>query len=153
MKTPLVEAFFDGAVEPVNPGGSGSFGIVISIDNHLVHQDGRYIGSGPEISNNVAEYCGVVAVLRWLLDNQVQGNVIIRGDSDLAIRQLRGSWKARAGLYLPYYHEAKLLLDELKARPNVTVRLEWVPREYNSLADEISKQVLADHGVLLTERP
>jgi ribonuclease HI len=154
-KAPLVECWFDGACLPVNPGGHGSWGALVTIDNRLAYRQGGYIGHGPELSNNVAEYSGFIAVARWLLDaNLPQGSsIIIHGDSILVVNQLRGSWKARAGLYLPYYRSAKLLLEELKNRPGVTVRLEWVPREFNSLCDELSEEVLVARGVFKTEQP
>lgn len=57
----------------------------------------NYIGHGPEMSVNVAEYCGLIMVFEWLKANQID-EALIHGDSEMVILQMRGIQKARAAL-------------------------------------------------------
>lgn len=148
---PLVECWFDGCVAPVNPSGHGSYGILVKVDSVVVHATGHYVGHGDGISNNVCEYKGVVSVLQYLLDNQLYGETIIRGDSKLVIMQLSGQWKVHKGAYVPVWREAKYLLVVLRERVKETISLEWIPREMNSETDVLSKGVLQRMGVRIPE--
>jgi len=140
-----IEAWFDGACEPRNPGGHGAWGVRICVDGKEVHVSGGYVGSGATISNNVAEYAGVVAILKWVLQSGIHGSLKVHGDSKLVIKQLSGKWKARHGLYVGMYREALALLQDVKKV--LGVEFEWIPREKNSICDYHSKKVLLDRGV------
>lgn len=131
-----IVAYFDGAVEPFNPGGHGGFGVLVLCDNHILLSEAVYIGRWPELSNNVAEYCGAIAVLRYFLREGITAAKVY-GDANIVINQLNGRWKARRGAYLPYYHEAYTLRHALPG-----VSFVWVPREMNGAADELSKQAI-----------
>ncbi|MGD0012733.1 MAG: hypothetical protein ABSE93_29850 [Terriglobia bacterium] len=49
-------AWFDGACEPVNPGGTASFGVVIKDkDGTVLRKEHGLVGKGSKMSNNVAE--------------------------------------------------------------------------------------------------
>jgi ribonuclease HI len=130
--------WFDGACEPVNPGGKASYGIYIECDGQQIYEASCVVGSGPLMSCNVAEYAGIAGVFDFLLTNEASGTVVVYGDSDLVIRQLNGQWKAKAGLYLSYYRTAKEMLAKLKER--CTVELYWIPREENEYCDRLSKR-------------
>lgn len=131
-----VIAHFDGAVEPINPGGHGGFGALVRRGDQVLLSEAVYIGRWPLLSNNVAEYCGAIAVLRFLLREGIT-EALVHGDANIVINQLNGRWKARSGAYLPYYHEAYTLRHKLP-----DVRFIWVPREMNAAADELSKQAV-----------
>jgi ribonuclease HI len=85
------------------------------------------------MSCNVAEYCGVIHLLRYFQREGISQGTIY-GDSLLVVKQLNGLWKATAGAYLPFYREA---IELRRALPNV--RIAWTNRENNSEADELSK--------------
>src|SRR6267142_4208708 len=106
----LIDAWFDACVEPRNPGGHGAWGILIKLDGTVVHTNSGYVGQGETISNNVSEYSGFIAAVDWILNANLLGVTIIRGDSKLVIMQLSSKWKVNGGLYLPYYEKAKYLL-------------------------------------------
>jgi len=142
----MIEAWFDGACEPMNPGGHTSCASLVRVDGQIVHQSARYIGFGPTMSNNVAEYCGFIDAI--LQVKQLDGLAIIRGDSTLVIKQLLGAWRAKAGLYLPYYQEAVHLLEHERDR----VTLTWIPREQNEECDAGTKAVLTQRGIRLRAR-
>jgi len=148
-QTGFIECWFDGAVEPRNPGGHGSWGALIKRNGKVIKAWSGYVGFGDKISNNVAEYVGCAAVLQEASNHD--GVIICRGDSKLVIMQLSGKWKVRNqnGLYVPYYHRAKAICDELRIR----LRLEWIPRELNGECDDLSKSELVKRGIYFDIQP
>jgi ribonuclease HI len=144
---PRIEAWFDGVCEPWNPGGHGAYGAVVKVNGEVALREGGYVGVGPGMSNNVAEYAGVLRVLEFIAVQE--GNAVVRGDSKLVIMQLTGEWKAKQGLYLETYRQAAAALAKLGSR----VRLEWVGRDQNSECDDLSKQVLRERGVKFRLQP
>lgn len=132
----MIEAWFDGAVEPRNPGGHGGFGIVVKRDGLLIYSEAIYMGRWPSLSNNCAEYAGCIAVLRYFIREKVE-QAVVYGDADLIVEQLSGRWKVKGGAYVPYFHEAYALKNQLPG-----VSLVWIPREQNGEADELSKQAV-----------
>jgi ribonuclease HI len=144
--TPLV-AYFDGCFEPRNPGGHAAWGALLLRDGVEVWSSKGYCGTGPKMSNNVAEYSGACAVLERL--QAETDHCLIRGDSKLVIMQLRKKWKVRGGLYVPFYKQAKALYEPIAHR----VSFEWVPREGNAICDVLSKAVLKERGIEFKIQP
>ncbi|MBW9141940.1 MAG: ribonuclease HI family protein [Candidatus Aramenus sp.] len=130
----MVVGYFDGLCEPRNPGGIATYGYVIYLD------DGRAIRRyglaekpfSPNSTNNVAEYTGVICLMEEMISLGVRSPVI-KGDSQLVVRQLNGEYKVKAKRILPLYERAVKLKEKL----NATVM--WVPREENKEADELSR--------------
>lgn len=166
----MFEAWFDGCCEPTNPGGHAAYGAVVQKDKHTVFSEGEYVCSGPTASNNVAEYAGMLSVLRWIDANagEAAEQITIRGDSKLVINQLSGAWNTNCtkcgkplkrcfcgekspGLYYPFYLQARDLFDVLKKRHKI--KLVWVPREQNSICDVLSKSVLKNRGIQFKIQP
>jgi ribonuclease HI len=143
----MIEAWFDGVAEPVNPGGHGAWGGVVRVDGVTVFEKGGYIGHGKHISNNVSEYSAFIAVATEILKHP--GVAIIRGDSKLVINQINGTWNVNGGLYLPFYEKARTLWAKLKHRAQLT----WVPRDENDVCDYLSKKELHDRGVKFRIQP
>lgn len=142
----MIEGWFDGCTEPVNPGGHASYGALIKVEGETVWQVSAYVGFGPTMSNNVAEYSGAIACMKQLLGLEAvkagSAGVIMRGDSMLVIKQLSGEWRVKRGLYVPYYQQAVRLRAQLPQ-----MRLEWIPRERNGEADRLSKYELVKRDV------
>jgi ribonuclease HI len=132
-------AWFDGACGPVNPGGTATYGVMIKDQEGtiLVWEHGL-VGVGNAMSNNVAEYSGVLHILKYL-STRPPGRVTIHGDSNLVIDQLNGKWRMRKGLYLSTAKEAKALLANLLSR-GWQINLCWIPRAQNEECDALSKQ-------------
>src|SRR6266576_1071736 len=149
----LSEGWWDACTEPVNPGGHGAWGCLVKVDGQVGHTASGYVGHGPDVSNNVSEYQGFISLVDWILNQNMLGVTIIRGDSKLVIKQLSKEWKVKGGLYLPYYYKAVHLLTILKERTENNVSLEWVPREKNSEADILSKDVLRRMGIKFRLQP
>jgi ribonuclease HI len=143
-----IRAWFDGACEPQNPGGHASWGAVVEIDGQVIFSKHGYVGMGPAMSSNVAEYCGCIAVLEEIRKHD--GDAIIFGDSKLVINQMSGRWGVRnGGLYLPYFRQASAILD-LIGRNRAKFR--WIPREQNGRADDLSKQALLERDIVPAQR-
>lgn len=147
-----IEGWFDGVCEPVNPGGHAAWGIRVCVDGAEVHTAGGYVGCSKEMSNNVAEYSGFCAVMRYVRAKDLKGILTVRGDSKLVIMQLSGRWKVNGGYYFPYYKEARALLEELRGILG-GVELIWIPREQNGDCDKYSKAVLLDRGIKFRIQP
>ncbi len=143
---PKIVAYFDGACEPVNPGGTASYGALAFCDKVRIWECSEiYHPDIPNMtSNNIAEYLGFISVLKFLEEQFLdEANVAILGDSKLVIEQMSRRWRIRDGLYVPFAQTALDLLDTLKHKP----RLHWIPRERNTLADALSKAHLAKMGI------
>lgn len=149
----MIEAWFDGCCEPVNPGGTAAYGAVIIKDGQRVWSQSQIFvpvkGREKETSNNVAEYQGFLAILNQLIAmNLEQEEIRIYGDSNLVIQQMKGYWKIKQGHYVPFAHAARKLLVKF---PRLILR--WIPREQNSLADELSKDQLRGAGIKFRIQP
>src|SRR5262245_13673352 len=99
-----LRVYFDGACEPVNPGGTMGFGVVIfDGDSQVWACSGRSRpADGPgQTSSNLAEYAALLCALDWLLDNNHRDHEIeICGDSKLVIEQMAGRWQIGRGHYV-----------------------------------------------------
>lgn len=125
----------------MNPGGYATCGAIVYVDGKVEFVVSEYIGNGPRFSNNVAEYAGLLAILRLLkLVVRPGDEVVIYGDSDLVVKQVTGQWKARGGLYLPWYVKARNAFDEISFTCSVT--LKWIPREQNQIADQLCRDAM-----------
>ena len=132
-------AWSDGGCGPVNPGGTATFGVVVRDGNSTVLlKEYGFVGNGSTMSNNVAEYAGVLQVLKYLAPRP-PGRVTIHGDSNLVINQLNGRWRIRKGLYRSIAMEAKELLAYLKGL-GWQLSFCWIPRVQNRECDALSKK-------------
>ena len=133
-------AWFDGACGPVNPGGTATYGVMVKDqDGTILVWEHGLVGKGSAMSNNVAEYAGVLHILKYLAP-RLPGRVTIHGDSNLVINQLNGEWRIRKGLYRSIAIETKELLASLHGL-GWQVSLYWIPREQNEECDALSKKI------------
>jgi ribonuclease HI len=143
----VIEGWFDGVCEPRNPGGHAAFGILVKVDEKIVVSRGEYVDYGPKMSNNVAEFSGFIALMREIA--KIPGPALIRGDSKLVIFTLLGKYKAKQGLYIPYFLNARQAFEPERER----VGLEWIGRDENEECDKLSKAVLKERGIRLRIQP
>jgi ribonuclease HI len=136
---PAILAWFDGACEPLNPGGTASFGVIVQGENGTVLlREHGVVGKGKAMSNNLAEYAGVLHILKYLT-SRPPGRVTIHGDSALVVNQLNGKWRIKKGLYLSIAAETKELAH-LRGL-GWQINLCWIPREQNEECDALSKKI------------
>lgn len=134
---------FDGGCDP-NP-GSGAWGFVLESEAMRLCGYG-WFGRNYQATNNRAEYeallqgVGALAMMQTgsgtdadLFTGDV--HLVVRGDSQLVIRQMQGEWKSRQPA-LTKYRDRALALVELQRFASVCY--EWVPRCDNTEADELS---------------
>jgi ribonuclease HI len=137
----MIEAYFDGLCEP-NPGGVATYGFVVKRDGKTVDQGHGLAGTPktPNSTNNVAEYTGLLRLLEWIRDHKIKDEVLVRGDSDLVIKQVKGEYKVKSPLLAPLHAKVRELADVLPK-----VRFEWVQRERNADADRLTNLAYAEY--------
>ena len=124
----MIVAYIDGGARG-NPGPAG-YGVRIeAADGTLMDELHGGLGIA---TNNVAEYNGLLAALRWAVAHH-QPKVQIRADSELLVKQMRGEYKVRNAGLQPLHAQARLLVAQL-----AQVRFEHVRREFNKEADRLS---------------
>jgi len=123
--------FADGASRG-NP-GPASLGAVLVRDGEEIARISKQLGVR---TNNYAEYSAVIAGLEYVIQHDLEKNLLIRMDSKLVVEQLSGRWKIKHPDLMELARVAQSLLRQLNAR------LEWIPRELNFLADEAANQAL-----------
>ena len=133
---------FDGLCEPVNPGGVATYGFVVKRGSEVVCEGRGLVGAGmlgDDVTNNVAEYTALIKALECLKERGLEGEkVLIRGDSQLVIKQLKGEYKVRSSRIKPLYEKVRKLLKSFD------YELEWVPRELNAEADALSREAFKE---------
>jgi ribonuclease HI len=124
----LLIAYIDGGARG-NPGPAG-YGV------HLEGIDGLVIaelhGGLGIATNNVAEYNGLLAALRYAAEHGHR-QVRIRADSELLVRQMRGEYRVKHAGLKPLFLEACSLIRRIG-----DVTFEHVRREFNKDADRLS---------------
>jgi len=146
------EPSLDFSCEPVNPGATASSGAIVKDkEDTVLLEEGRLVGKGAGMSNNVAEYAAIIRAFEYLVSHP-PGQVIVHGDSNLVINQLDGKWAARKGLYYSTHLEAREFLCRLRSL-GWQVDLLWIARAQNEECDALSKRPLADAGVLREIQP
>ncbi len=140
----MIEIWFDGIVNPVNPGGHGGFGMLVKRDGETIHREAQYVGCWPSLSNNCTEFAGAIAALRYLLREKIT-EATVYGDADMIVKQLNGRWQAKGGAYFPYYAEAIILRRQLP-----DVKMIWIPREMNTEADELSWEAISRQPLIVS---
>ena len=138
----MIEAYFDGLCEPRNPGGVATYGYVIYREGRKIHEGRGVAGTpnDPSSTNNVAEYTGIVRAMEHLVAEKLTGEpVVIRGDSQLVIRQATGEWKVKSRNLAALNARVRELFFEFKE-----LRFEWIPREKNREADALTHLAYAE---------
>jgi ribonuclease HI len=132
-----VTAYIDGLSEPSNP-GTGTYGYVI-YDGPKKLAEGSGL-AGYDVTSNYAEYTALEQALSKLKSLGVEGDVLIKSDSQLLVGQMSGGWKVKGGMYVEKLKSARDLLKEFGS-----IRFEWIPREKNSEADLLTRLAYEKH--------
>ena len=118
-----------------NPGPAG-YGVRVEQPDGTIVEIKEFLGT---CTNNVAEYSGLLAALRWAAEHGVS-QLRIRSDSELLIKQMRGEYRVKNPGLQPLYEEARAL-----ARTIGRVTFEHVRRESNTEADRLANEAM-DQG-------
>ena len=90
----------------------------------------------PLATNNVAEYNGLLAALRWAVEHGVSA-LHVRSDSELLVKQMRGEYRVKNPGLQPLYEEARALIRQIGR-----VKFEHVRRELNKEADRLANEAM-----------
>lgn len=89
-------------------------------------------------TNNIAEYTALIEGLKYALSYVKEygtDNIIhIYSDSQLMVNQVLGNYRIKNNNLRLLHRKVLELLD------NFIWKIEWIPREYNTEADELSKE-------------
>lgn len=129
----MIEVFTDGRAEP-NP-GLGTFGYVVYEKGKRTHAEHGL--AGPGVTNNYAEYFCLIKALEHLASRR-DDEITVFSDSTLLVNQMNGKWKFKGGAYSDKYLIAKELVEGFSR-----LKFEWIPREKNSEADELTNIAFA----------
>ena len=131
----MITCNFDGACGPVNPGGEMGAGVVVYENGKIIYERSKTYRAHEYNTNNVAEYLALTILLDFFIDRGLTNEKIkIMGDSMLVVKQMNGKWRIKSGYY---YTQAIIARDKFLQFTNTTI--EWIPREQNGVADELSK--------------
>jgi probable phosphoglycerate mutase len=97
-------------------------------------------------SNNVAEYSGLIAGLKAVLDLDAGASVQVKMDSKLVVEQMSGRWKIKHEDMRRLALEARDLCAEISDAGG-SVDFEWIPREKNKDADALSNEAMDGKSV------
>jgi ribonuclease HI len=115
-----------------NPGPAG-YGVRIQQDDGTVVELKESLGIA---TNNVAEYNGLLAALRWAAEHGVS-TLHVRADSELMVKQMKGVYKVKNAGLLPLYEDARALMRRIGR-----VTFEHVRREFNKDADRLANEAM-----------
>lgn len=130
-----IVAYIDGGARG-NPGPAG-YGVRVEDEQGvLVYEFNGFLGTS---TNNVAEYNGLLAALRYARDH---GHRVVRikSDSELLVKQMRGEYRVKNAGLLPLAQEARAIVQSLDR-----VVFEHVRREQNKEADRLANLAM-DQG-------
>ena len=96
---------------------------------------------GPDSTHNVAEYTALIKGIEWIRENLEGRKLEILGDSQLVIRHLTGEYRVSSPRMKPLYEKACSALAGFEWNAN------WIPREQNAIADELSERAYREYYV------
>ncbi|NPV56330.1 MAG: ribonuclease HI family protein [Anaerolineae bacterium] len=103
----------------------------------IAHGLGTYLRR-KSASSSVAEYLAMIEGLEALIDlNACDEPVSVIGDAKSVIDQMQGTTGVTSGDIRPLYDRACKLAEQF-----VHLQWEWTPREYNKLADALTRRAI-----------
>ncbi|MFI1535796.1 bifunctional RNase H/acid phosphatase [Streptomyces anandii] len=121
-----------------NPGPAGYGAVVLdAATGEPLTEAAEYLGV---VTNNVAEYRGLLAGLRAAHALDPGAAVHVRMDSKLVVEQMSGRWKIKHPDLRPLATEAARVF------PPERVTYEWIPRARNKHADRLANEAMDAGG-------
>jgi ribonuclease HI len=124
----VIHAWIDGGAR----GNPGPAGYGVRIESEAGELLAELHGGLGIATNNIAEYNGLLAALRYALERG-HTSVHVHADSELLVKQMRGEYRVKNEGLKPLYGEARLLAYRIGR-----VTFTHVPREKNKEADRLS---------------
>ena len=115
-----------------NPGPAG-YGVRVELEDGAIIELKEAL---PLATNNVAEYSGLLAALRWAVANGIT-TLHVRSDSLLLVNQMKGLYRVKNPGLQPLYEDARSLVRQIGR-----VTFEHVRREFNKDADRLANEAM-----------
>ena len=136
---------FDGASRH-NPHGPAGCGWVLIEMDEFGAEEYCNIATGNEylgynVSNNQAEYQGLINGLQYIQDYISCNKVYVRGDSEIIINQMLGDYKVNSRNIRPYFNEAKEIESQLQYE-GMEIYYRHISRAKNWEADELANRAI-----------
>lgn len=139
---------FDGASRHNPHGPAGCGWVLIEMDeygaeeNYNIATGKDYLGY--DVSNNQAEYQGLINGLRYIQEYVSCNKVYVRGDSEIVIKQMLGEYNVNSHNIRPYYNEAKDIENYLAGQDGMEIYYRHISRAKNWEADELANRAIDD---------
>jgi ribonuclease HI len=78
--------------------------------------------------------------VEWVNRNSVKDEIVIKGDSQLVIHQMNGTWQVKSETSKKFVPEIRSLLEDRKTR------FVWILREQNAEVDLLSNIAYSQSG-------
>lgn len=126
----MYKLFFDGACRG-NPGPATFGGVIYDANGEEIDHFKTFLG---ETTNNVAEYCGLLAGLNRAKALNIT-HLEVYGDSNLVIQQVSGKWKVKN-------HRLKTIYKQIKTVEKffTSIKYQHVYRNKNKRADALANE-------------
>lgn len=126
----MLKAYFKGNCYPNRNGGKMTYNLIIYKDYEKIYEKfHHYIGKNGIASNNISDYCGFIAVLKFIENmTEYPGTIYIYGTSNLVVQQMNGNWSINHGKYFPYAMHALNKLKELCLHIPMPI-IKWIENE------------------------
>jgi len=133
MKRRKVTIYFDGSR---SKDGAAACGLVFVGERGTKKEFTRKLPD--DYTHNEAEWTALWWALKKLTQKRISGwDIVIKGDSQLVVKQINGEWKLKKEKWQRVWNESQEMIQKLKSWGN-TVKIIWIPREEN-LADKVSR--------------
>lgn len=119
-----------------NPGPAGYGAVIEDTGGQVAARLSEFLGRQ---TNNYAEYSGLLAVLKWALENGARRLRVV-SDSELLVRQMKGWYKVKSPGLRPLWEEAQRLALKLEA-----FEMRHTLRGGNKEADRLANEAM-DRG-------
>jgi len=120
-----------------NPGPAGYGAVVEDAKGKIVAELSQFLGIQ---TNNFAEYSGLLAVLKWAIENAAKHLTVI-SDSELMVKQMQGKYAVKSPVLRPLFEEARKLSRQI---PKFEMR--HTLRGGNKHADRLANEAM-DKGM------
>lgn len=117
-----------------NP-GPAAFAFTLARPNQPIYEQAGCLGT---LTNNQAEYTAIVRALQHAGQLGITEPIIVRSDSELIVKQMRGQYRVKNEELRSLYEQACQAARSLSGG----VTFEHVRREQNRRADELCNQAL-----------
>jgi ribonuclease HI len=128
--------YIDGASRG-NPGPAAIGAVAYGEQDEKLFEISEAIG---EATNNAAEYAALIAGMGAALERGVK-HLVVRSDSQLLVRQMRGEYKVKSASLRPMISTAMLV-----AACFTLIEFVEIPRSENKEADKLANQAFASDG-------